>query len=269
MEQPTLREITVLVRGAGDIATGVAHRLFRSGFQVCMTEMPEPLAIRRAVCFSEAIHDGEKTVEGVTAKRLVDPEAIRPTWKKGRIPVLVDPQAELRKTLRPHVIVDAIMAKKNLGTTMSDAPLVIGLGPGFSAGTDVHLVIETNRGHDLGRLIWEGSAEPDTGVPGAVGGYAGERVLRAPESGRFDPFREIGEAVEAGEVVAEVNGVPMRSRISGVLRGVLREGTTVQKGMKSGDVDARGNREACFTISDKARAIGGSVLEGILATFNH
>jgi xanthine dehydrogenase accessory factor len=208
-------------------------------------------------------------VEGVTAKRLVDAEAITPTWKKGRIPVLVDPQAELRKTLRPDVIVDAIMAKKNLGTTMSDAPLVIGLGPGFSAGTDVHLVIETNRGHDLGRLIWEGPAEPDTGVPVAVGGHAGERVLRAPEAGRFDPFREIGEAVEAGEVVAEVNGVPMKSRISGVLRGVLREGTTVHKGMKSGDVDARGNREACFTISDKARAIGGSVLEGILATFNH
>jgi len=235
---------------------------------VCMTEMPEPLAIRRAVCFSEAVYEGEKTVEGVTAKRLVDAEAITATWKKGRIPVLVDPRAELRKTLRPHVIVDAIMAKKNLGTTLSDASLVIGLGPGFFAGRDVHLVIETNRGHDLGRLIREGEAEPDTGVPGVVGGYAEQRVLRAPEAGRFDPFREIGDPVEAGDVVADVNGVPMRARISGVLRGVLREGTMVHKGMKSGDVDARGNREACFTISDKARAIGGSVLEGILATFN-
>ena len=268
MEQPTLRDIAVLVRGAGDIATGVAHRLFCSGFRVCMTEIPEPLAIRRAVCFSEAVYEGEKTVEGVTAKRLVDAEAITATWKKGRIPLLVDPQAELRKTMRPHVIVDAIMAKKNLGTTLSDASLVIALGPGFLAGTDVHLVIETNRGHDLGRLIREGAAEPDTGVPGVVGGYAEKRVLRAPEAGRFDPFREIGDVVEAGDVVADVNGVPMRARISGVLRGVLREGTMVHKGMKSGDVDARGNREACFTISDKARAIGGSVLEGILATFN-
>lgn len=268
MEQLPLKELVVLIRGAGDLATGVAHRLWRSGFQVCMTEVPHPLAIRRAVCFSEAVHDGEKTVEDVTAKHVIDVEAVRPSWKKGKIPVLVDPQAEIRKTMRPHVLVDAIMAKKNLGTTMSDAQLVIGLGPGFSAGGDVHFVIETNRGHDLGRLIRVGSAEPDTGVPGPVGGYAAERVLRAPESGRFDPLHEIGDAVKTGDPVAMVEGVAMRSRISGVLRGILRPGTPVEKGMKSGDVDPRGKREACFTISDKARALGGAVLEGILATFN-
>jgi xanthine dehydrogenase accessory factor len=268
MERPPLNELVVLIRGAGDIATGVAHRLWRSGFQVCMTETPNPLAIRRAVSFSEAVHDGEKTVEGVAAKRLVDVEAIKPIWKKDKIAILVDPRAEVKRYLRPHVLVDAIMAKKNLGTAMTDARLVIGLGPGFSAGTDVHLVIETNRGHDLGRLIWEGSAEPDTGIPGTVGGYAGERVLRAPEAGRLDPLREIGSPVDAGEAVAMVEGVPMRSRIPGVLRGILRPGTAVEKGMKSGDVDPRGHREACFTISDKARAIGGSVLEGILSTFN-
>jgi len=268
MERPPLNKLVVLIRGAGDLATGVAHRLWRSGFQVCLTELPHPLAIRRAVCFSEAIHDGEKTVEDVTAKRLVDVEAIHPTWKKGKIPILVDPKAEVKRFLRPHVLVDAILAKKNLGTAMGDAQLVIGLGPGFSAGTDVHIVIETNRGHDLGRIIRAGSAEPDTGVPGTVGGYGAERVLRAPGAGRLGPLHEIGDAVEAGETVAMVGGIPMRSRISGVLRGLLRPGTPVEKGMKSGDVDPRGKREACFTISDKARAIGGSVLEGILETFN-
>ena len=268
MKGVKLTGLVVLIRGAGEMATGVAHRLWQARFWVCMTEIPNPLAIRREVSFCEALYDGEKTVEGVTAKRVIDVEALRPTWDKGKIPVLVDPEAAVRGFLRPSVIVDAILAKRNLGTAMADAPLVIGLGPGFVAGKDAHLVIETNRGHHLGRLIWQGSAEPDTGVPGMIAGYGAERVLRAPNSGRFEPLKQIGDPVEANEAVAVVRGSPMESRISGVLRGILREGVEVQKGMKSGDVDPRGNRDACFTISDKARAIAGSVLEGILFTFN-
>jgi xanthine dehydrogenase accessory factor len=263
-----LSELVVLVRGAGEMATGVAHRLRQANFYVCMTETPSPLAIRRGVSFCEAVHDGEKTVEGLTAKYIVDVEAIRPTWSKGKIPLLVDPEAVVKEFLRPHVVLDAILAKKNLGTGIGDAPLVIGLGPGFCAGKDVHLVIETNRGHDLGRLIWEGTAEPDTGIPGAIGGYSAERVMRAPSTGKFEALKEIGDSVEANERVAVVQGAPMQSQIPGVLRGILRDGNTVKKGMKSGDVDPRGNRDACFTISDKARSIGGSVLEGILSTFN-
>lgn len=268
MEAPKLSELIVLIRGAGEMATGVGYRLWNAHFRVCMTEVPNPLAIRREVSFCEAVHDGEKTIEGVTATHVFDHEAIGPTWAKGRIPVLVDPGAGVKTFLRPHVVVDAILAKKNLGTAMSDATLVVGLGPGFSAGKDVHLVIETNRGHNLGRLIWDGSAEPDTGVPGSIGGYAAERVLRAPETGRFEALKAIGDLVEANEAVATVGSVPMLSSIPGVLRGILRDGAEVQKGLKSGDVDPRGNRQACFTISDKSRAIGGSVLEGILVTFN-
>ena len=268
MKTPRLSELVVLIRGAGEMATGVAHRLWKAHFYVCMTEIANPMAIRREVSFCEALYDGEKTVEDVTAKRVIDVEAIRPTWKKGKIPVLVDPEAVVKKFLRPHVIVDAILAKKNLGTRITDAPLVVGLGPGFVAGKDVHLVAETNRGHNLGRLIWEGAAEPDTGTPGNIGGYGVERVLRAPEAGKLETLKKIGDLIEAGETVGVVNEVPMRSRVSGVLRGILRNGTEVQKGLKSADVDPRGNREACFTISDKARAIGGAVLEGILATFN-
>jgi xanthine dehydrogenase accessory factor len=268
VEMDNLNELVILVRGAGEMATGVAHRLWRSHFPVCMTERANPLAIRRTVSFCEAVHDGESTVEGVRAKRIIDVEAIQGAWEKGSIPVLVDPEALVKGFLRPQVIVDAILAKRNLGTAKDDAPLVIGLGPGFVAGEDVHLVVETNRGHNLGRLIWEGAAEPDTGIPGSIGGFTEERVLRAPEKGRFEALKEIGDGVAKDETVAVVKGVPMRSVISGVLRGILRDGVEVQKGMKSGDVDPRGDREACFTISDKARALGGAVLEGILATFN-
>ncbi len=267
-EVAKLSELVVLIRGAGEMASGVAHRLRRAHFHVCMTEMPNPLAIRREVSFCEAVHDGTKTVEGVTAKRVLDVEAIRPTWEEGKIALLVDPEAVIKEFLKPHVVVDAILAKKNLSTEISDAPLVIGLGPGFIAGKDVHLVIETNRGHNLGRLIWEGAAEPDTGIPGNIGGYTAERVLRAPETGRFEALKKIGDLVEENERVAVVKGVSMRSTISGVIRGILRDGTEVQKGMKSGDIDPRGKVEACLTISDKSRAIGGSVLEGIMVTFN-
>jgi xanthine dehydrogenase accessory factor len=234
-----------------------------------MTEIPNPLAVRGAVAFSEAIYEGEKEVEGVRAKFISKPDEIEPVWKKGDIPILIDPDGrKTRNFTKPDVLVDAIMAKRNLGTRVSDAPLVIGLGPGFTAGNDVHIVIETNRGHHLGKMILKGTAEPDTGVPGEIGGYAMERLLRTMKKGIFHPQKSIGDRVNKGSVVAVVDDFPVIARISGVLRGLLREGVEVKKGMKVGDVDPRGKKESCFTISDKARAIGGGVLEAILYRFN-
>ncbi|MGZ3525811.1 MAG: selenium-dependent molybdenum cofactor biosynthesis protein YqeB [Thermodesulfobacteriota bacterium] len=262
-------ELIVLMRGAGEMASGVVHRLHQSHFKVCLVEIPEPLAVRRAVAFSEAIHDGEKEVEGVRAKLIFRQEEIEPTWKNEDIPILVDPDAKkTRNFLKPDILIDAIMAKKNLGTQISDAPLVIGLGPGFTAGKDVHLVVETNRGHNLGRVISKGAAEADTGIPGEIGGYTIERLLRTMKKGIFHPQKSIGERVNKGAVVAVVDDFPVIAKISGVVRGLLRDGVEVKKGMKVGDIDPRGKRENCFTISDKARAIGGGVLEGILYWFN-
>jgi len=249
------------------MATGVAHRLFHSGFLVCLTEIPEPLAVRREVSFCEAIQEGEKTVEDVKAKRVEDEAAIQQAWAEGLISILVDPQCRVRRKLNPDVIIDAILAKTNTGTRISDAPLIIGLGPGFRAGEDVHLVVETNRGHNLGRVIERGAAEPNTGVPGDIGGYTWERVLRAPCAGRFMGWKKIGDRVEKGEIVAKVETLPLHSEISGVLRGLLRDGASVEKDMKVGDVDPRAMREHCYTISDKARAIGGGVLEAILRRY--
>jgi len=262
-------ELIVLIRGAGEMASGVVHRLHQSHFKVCLVEIPEPLAVRRAVAFSEAIHDGEKEVEGVRAKLISRQEGIEPTWKSGDIPILVDPDAKkTRNFLKPDILIDGIMAKKNLGTQISDAPLVIGLGPGFTAGKDVHLVVETNRGHNLGRVISKGAAEADTGIPGEIGGYTIERLLRTMKKGIFHPQKSIGERVNKGAVVAVADDFPVIAKISGVVRGLLRDGVEVKKGMKVGDIDPRGKRELCFTISDKARAIGGGVLEGILYWFN-
>ena len=249
------------------MATGVAHRLFHSGFLVCLTEIPEPLAVRREVSFCEAIQEGEKTVEDVKAKRVEDEAAIQQAWAEGLISILVDPQCRVRRKLNPDVIIDAILAKTNTGTRISDAPLIIGLGPGFRAGEDVHLVVETNRGHNLGRVIERGAAEPNTGVPGDIGGYTWERVLRAPCAGRFMGWKKIGDRVEKGEIVAKVETLPLHSQISGVLRGLLHDGASVEKDMKVGDVDPRAMREHCYTISDKARAIGGGVLEAILRRY--
>ncbi len=262
-------ELIVLIRGAGEMASGVVHRLHRSHFKVCLTEIPEPLAVRREVAFSEAIYEGEKEVEGVRSKLIFKPEEVESTWKKGNILILVDPDArKTRNFLKPDILVDAILAKRNLGTQISDAPLVIGLGPGFTAGKDVHLVVETNRGHNLGRVISKGAAEADTGIPGEIGGYTIERLLRTLKKGIFHPQKSIGERVNKGAVVAVVDDFPVIAKISGVVRGLLRDGVEVKKGMKVGDIDPRGKREVCFTISDKARAIGGGVLEGILYWFN-
>ncbi|MGZ3539418.1 MAG: selenium-dependent molybdenum cofactor biosynthesis protein YqeB [Thermodesulfobacteriota bacterium] len=265
----SMDELVVLIRGAGEIASGVAHRLQRSHFKVCMIEIPHPLAVRRAVAFSEAIYEGEKEVEDVRAKFISKPEEIESVWKKGDIPILIDPDGKkTRNFSKPDALVDAIMAKRNLGTQVNDAPLVIGLGPGFAAGKDVHIVIETNRGHHLGKMILKGTAEPDTGIPGEIGGYMMERLLRTMKKGIFHPQKSIGDRVNKGLVVAVVDDFPVIAKISGVLRGLLREGAEVRKGMKVGDIDPRSKKESCFTISDKARAIGGGVLEAILYRFN-
>jgi xanthine dehydrogenase accessory factor len=262
-------EVIVLIRGAGEMASGVTHRLHRSHFNVCMLEIPHPIAVRREVSFCEAIYEGEKEVEGVRAKFISRPEEIHSVWQEEKIPVLVDPDGEkTRRFIKPDVLVDAIMAKKDLGTHIKKAPLVIGLGPGFCAEKDVHIVIETNRGHDLGRLILKGTAEPDTGTPGNIGGYTVERVLRTMKRGVFHPQKGIGDRVNKGLVVAVVDDFPVMAKISGIVRGLIREGVEVKKGMKVGDIDPRGKRESCFTISDKARAIGGGVLEAILYWFN-
>ncbi len=253
----------VLIRGAGDLATGTALRLYRAGLQVIMTDLPKPTAIRRTVSFSEAIRLGSVQVEGVTA-RLTTAEEAETVLSRGEIPVLADPQCLCRKTLKPQVLVDAILAKRNLGTSIEDAPVVIALGPGFTAGVDCHAVVETMRGHYLGRVILQGTAQPNTAVPGLIGGYAGERVLRAPADGVFRGCLEIGSRVRAGDVAGYVGDVPMICTIDGILRGLLADGISVTKGMKAGDVDPRCCRDHCFCASDKALAVGGGVLEAIL-----
>ena len=254
----------ILVKGAGDLATGTAVRLYRAGFQVVMTDIAQPTAVRRTVAFSQCIYDGQTTVEGITARKAENRDQVRDILAAGEIPVLVDPQAAILAQLPFMVVVDAILAKKNLGTTISDAPIVLALGPGFTAGVDCHGVIETKRGHDLGRLILEGSAIPNTGVPGDVGGYTKERIIRAPADGPFEPVAQIGQQVNLGDVVAKVNGIPVTAQLTGIVRGMLPAGIPVTAGMKSGDIDPRCQVRHCFTVSDKARAIGGGVLEGIL-----
>ena len=253
-----------LIRGAGDLATGIALRLWRSGVQVVMTDLPRPTAIRRTVAFSEAIVHGETTVEDVTARFAVNAEQARALLSQGVIPVLADPDCDCREVLSPDALVDAILAKRNLGTRITDAPVVIGVGPGFTAGKDCHAVVETMRGHTLGRVIYRGSALPNTNIPGLIGGFAGERVLRAPADGEFRSAHRIGDLVKAGETAGYVAGEPMVCTIDGVLRGLIADGVPVRKGMKSGDVDPRGNVENCYTASDKALAVGGGVLEALL-----
>jgi xanthine dehydrogenase accessory factor len=219
------------------------------------------------VAFASAVYEGTATVEGIVARRLpLARGEIEAAWDRGEVPVLVDPEglAVKARSVRPDVVVDAILAKRNTGTRITDAPAVIALGPGFTAGADCHAVIETERGHYLGRVIWEGQARPDTGVPGRVGGQSTRRVLRAPAGGTFQGMCCIGDLVGEGETVATAAGVPVVTPFDGVLRGLLHDGVPVRAGMKVGDVDPRGVPDYCFTISDKARAIGGAVLEAIL-----
>ena len=253
-----------VIRGAGDIATGAALRLWRSGIQVVMTDLPAPTAIRRTVCFSQAIVLGRTTVEDVTAARAETAEQALALLRQGVIPVLPDPEGTCVPVLGPDALVDAILAKRNLGTRITDAPAVVGVGPGFTAGEDCHAVVETMRGHTLGRVYYTGSALPNTGVPGLIGGFSGERVLRAPADGVFRQLLDIGAQVREGDIAGEVEGVPMRCTLTGVLRGILADGTPVFKGMKAGDVDPRGEEANCRTASDKALAVGGGVLEAVL-----
>ncbi len=254
----------ILIKGAGDLASGVAFRLHKAGFPVMMTEIAQPTVIRRRVSFAQAVYDGQAMVEDVAGVLVPDVAAGLAVQLQGQIPVLVDPEARCRQVLRPEVVVDAILAKENLGTHIQEAPMVIALGPGFEAGKDVHAVVETQRGHDLGRVYLQGTAIPNTGVPGEIGGKSLERLLRAPAAGVFAPCRRIGDLVQAGETVATCGGQALVSQIDGYLRGILQEGLTVEAGMKVGDVDPRCQESHCYTISDKARALGGAVLEAIL-----
>lgn len=261
--------LKVLVKGAGEMATGVAHRLHRANLKVALTEAPNPLAVRRAVSFCEAVYDGRKVVEDVAAVLVKQPEDIEAVWQRGEIPLLVDPDTKALGYLKPEVFLEATISKRNTGIAQSDAPLVIALGPGFEAGIDAHVVIETNRGHNLGRLIRQGMAEPNTGVPGLMGGYSVERVLRAPADGVFETDCAIGQRVEKGEQVALVDSQPVVAQVGGILRGLIRPQSQVWKGLKVGDVDPRGEEAFVHTISEKARALGGSVLEAILSVYNH
>ena len=303
------KNLLIICRGAGDLATGIIHRLHRAGHRVIALETDYPAAIRRQVSFCEALYDGSAAVEGVTA-RLVpaladaetdtetysgindtpaahivsekwDSSAIEAVLEAGEVPLLIDPKGESIALLKPDVVVDAIIAKKNLGTTINMAPLVIGVGPGFTAGQDVHLVIESMRGHNLARIITDGMAQPNTGVPGNIAGFTSERVIHAPAAGYIHDVRKIGDIVQKGDEIARIypdkesydnalsEYVPVNATITGIIRGLIREGYYFRKGFKIADIDPRESELTnCFTISDKARSIAGSVLEAVSA-FEH
>lgn len=254
----------ILIKGAGDIATGIAVRLKNSGMQVVMTEIAIPTTVRRSVAFSRAVYEGSAVVENITAKLVLDFAQIPAVLQQDEIPVLIDPRCEVLKSIHFDAVVDSILAKKNLSTDPTQAPVVIGIGPGFSVPQDCHCVIETQRGHDLGRCIYQGCAAKNTGIPGEIGGYTVECLLRAPCDGIFHPILAIGDAVKAGQTVALVDDQPVTAQIGGIARGLLQDNVPVKTGMKSGDIDPRGCYEHCFTVSDKARAVGGGVLEAIL-----
>ena len=256
----------ICIRGAGDIATGIAVRLMRSGMKVIMLDIAQPTAVRRTVSFSEAVRLGKFTVEDLTAYRSESVyEAIRIT-DGNNAAVMVCPDGSLIESLRPDAIVDAVIAKKNIGTKISDAPIVIGVGPGFTVGIDCHAVVETKRGHYLGRAIYERgkSAAPNTGIPGNICGYTSERVLRAPCDGVFAGHKNIGDIVRAGDIAAYAGGLPVYCTIDGMLRGLLADGVRAVQGMKCGDIDPRGLEADCMTVSDKALAVAGGVLEALL-----
>ena len=277
------KKILIICRGGGDLATGIVHRLFRAGFPVLVLETDSPAAIRRQVSFSEAVYDGTATVEGVTAERIASANraSVNHVLEEGRVPLLVDPEGSSIPLLKPDIVVDAIIAKKNLGTAKEMAPLVIGVGPGFTAGEDVDLVVESMRGHNLARIFTTGSALPNTGIPGNIGGFTKERVLHAEAAGYMKNIRQIGDIVEKGEEIARIyekmtedgtfsgSYVSVEASISGIIRGLIREGYHFQKGFKIADIDPRESELAnCFTISDKARSIGVSVLEAVCGYVN-
>ena len=254
-----------IVRGGGDLATGVVYRLRRAGLPVLILELDRPRTVRRGAAFAEAMFVGEATVNGLLARRMTLPDLFDPLAAASQfIPVLIDPEGEAIRRWRPAVVVDARLAKQPLDTTLTDAPFVVGLGPGFAAGAHCHAIIETNRGHDLGRVLWQGSALPDTGQPEAVLGFENERVLRAPQAGTLRAHKAIGDFVQYSDLIAEVGGQPVLAPFIGILRGLIYDGLVVAAHEKIGDIDPRGNHEACFTISDKALAVGGGVVEAVL-----
>lgn len=253
----------IVVRGAGDLASGIVHRLFKCGFRLLLTELEEPLVVRRHVSFANAVIEGRVEVEGVAAVKAVTIDDIGRLWEDNSIPVLCDKECRILEKISPVAVVDAMMAKRNLGTNKGMAPITVGVGPGFEAGLDVDAVVETRRGHDLGKVIWKGSAEPDTGIPGSVMGYSKERLLRAPVDGRIRNVLDIGDMVKPGDVIAFVGSAPVKADIPGVIRGLICNNTLVKEGLKIGDIDPRGIREYCYTISDKARSVAGGVLEAV------
>ena len=262
-----MQSLRIVVRGGGDLATGVIHRLWRAGFTPLVLEGAHPAAIRRQVALCEAVYAGRATVEGMTGVLIHSLNEAVEEWQAGQVPVLVDEAAACVQVLQPDIVIDAIIAKRNLGTNMEMAPLTIALGPGFTAGKDVHAVVETKRGHNLGRVITEGSAAPNSGIPGLIAGYGKERVLHAPATGVLHVVQDIGTVVEQGQRIAEITTadgsiVPVEATLTGIIRGMIREGFSVTKGFKIADIDPRQEELAnCFTISDKARCIAGSVLE--------
>lgn len=255
---------TVVIRGAGDVATGIGYRLHRCGYKVLHLDIEKPMVIRRTVAFTEAIFHGEGEVDGVKCVKVEDLAGIEKAWEEDKVPVMIDPQAQIVKILKPDVVVDAIIAKKNRGMTRDMARTTIAVGPGFVAGKDVDVVVESNRGHFLGSIILEGSAAANTGEPGNIGGFTLERVIRANADGTLRHVRDIGDMVKKGDPIADIEGTIVEASIDGMLRGMITDGTEVFEGLKIADVDPRGEKMYCYTITEKARAIGGAVLEGIL-----
>ena len=255
----------VVIRGGGDLATGVAEVLYQSGFKILILDIEKPSSIRRSVCFSEAIYDGIIQVENIICKKVENENDIEKCWNEKIIPIMVDEKGEIIKKIKPNVVVDSIIAKKNLGTTKEMAPITIALGDGFEAGKDVDIVVETMRGHNLGRVITSGRAMKNTGIPGEIKGVSKDRVIYSLANGIFSSVKKIGDTVQKDEIIGYVGDVEIRGKISGVLRGIIREGYEVTENMKIGDIDPRIEEKSnCFTISDKARSLGGAVLRAIM-----
>ncbi len=264
MMNDTLKGLKILIKGAGEMASGIAHRLYMAHFKrILMTEIERPISVRRTVAFSEAVYEKVWTVEGVSAELITDLGDIDSLWGRERIGVIVDPYWKAIDTLKPHIVIDAIMAKRNLGTKKNEAPVVIAVGPGFTAPIDCHAVVESNRGHNLGRVFYEGSTEPHTRIPGPVMGITEERVLRSKKAGLIRHARSIGDEVKKGDIVMYIDDTPVFATIDGILRGLIRE-IYVTEDEKIGDIDPRTKKEYCYTISEKARAIGGGVLEAVM-----
>ncbi len=260
-----INECLVAVRGGGDLASGTIYMLHQCGFKVVVLETNRPTTIRRKAAFSEAVYQGNVDVEGAKAVLVHKDEEVLETLRAGHIPVIIDPEGSYIYKSKPHVVIDGIIAKKNLGTNKSMAPLVIGLGPGFCANVDVHVVIETMRGHNLGKIITHGQAFPNTGIPGNIGGFTKERVIHSPCEGVMKTVSQIGDIVKKDDIIAYINETPVYATLNGVLRGLLKEGLHVPSGFKIADIDPRlSEKDNCITISDKARTIAGGVLQAIL-----